>query len=224
MEEIDIKEVFDFYKSKALIILIAVIVCIIGGNLYSKFLKVPKYESSTKIVLVSSNKKETTKADLSFNQDLVAEYSVVVKSDTTLRTVLDNLNLNDKYSVNELSKMISVSSVENTGVINIKVTSTDSEEAANIANSLSEVFAKVVNDIYSLDNVYILDKAEVNKKAVNDSVVKENVIYFLAGFVLSVGVLFVVFYFDDSIKNSEELEKKFNVCVIGNVPLEERGM
>jgi capsular polysaccharide biosynthesis protein len=224
MEEIDIKEVFDFYKSKALIILIAIIVCIIGGNLYSKFLKVPKYESSTKIVLVSSNKKETTKADLSFNQDLVAEYSVVVKSDTTLRTVLDNLNLNDKYSVNELSKMISVSSVENTGVINIKVTSTDSEEAANIANSLSEVFAKVVNDIYSLDNVYILDKAEVNKKAVNDSVVKENVIYFLAGFVLSVGVLFVVFYFDDSIKNSEELEKKFNVCVIGNVPLEERGM
>ena len=224
MEEIDIKEIFDFYKSKALIILIAVIVCIIGGNLYSKFLKVPKYESSTKIVLVSSNKKETTKADLSFNQDLVAEYSVVVKSDTTLRTVLDNLNLNDKYSVNELSKMISVSSVENTGVINIKVTSTDSEEAANIANSLSEVFAKVVNDIYSLDNVYILDKAEVNKKAVNDSVVKENVIYFLAGFVLSVGVLFVVFYFDDSIKNSEELEKKFNVCVIGNVPLEERGM
>lgn len=224
MEEIDIKEVFDFYKSKALIILIVVIVCIIGGNLYSKFLKVPKYESSTKIVLVSSNKKETTKADLSFNQDLVAEYSVVVKSDTTLRTVLDNLNLNDKYSVNELSKMISVSSVENTGVINIKVTSTDSEEAANIANSLSEVFAKVVNDIYSLDNVYILDKAEVNKKAVNDSVVKENVIYFLAGFVLSVGVLFVLFYFDDSIKNSEELEKKFNVCVIGNVPLEERGM
>ena len=224
MEEIDIKEVFDFYKSKALIILIAVIVCIIGGNLYSKFLKVPKYESSTKIVLVSSNKKETTKADLSFNQDLVAEYSVVVKSDTTLRTVLDNLNLNDKYSVNELSKMISVSSVENTGVINIKVTSTDSEEAANIANNLSEVFAKVVNDIYSLDNVYILDKAEVNKKAVNDSVVKENAIYFLAGFVLSVGVLFVVFYFDDSIKNSEELEKRFNVCVIGNVALEERGL
>ena len=224
MEEINLREVFDFYMSKILWIFIAVAVCLIGGNLYGKFIKVPKYESNTKIVLVSSSKKETTKADLSFNQDLVAEYSVVVKSDTTLKTVLDNLNLKDKYSINELSKMITVSSVENTGVINIKVTSIDAEEAASIANNLSEVFAKVVNDIYSLDNVYILDSAEVNKKAINDSIVKENVIYFLAGFVLSVGVLFVVFYFDDSIKNSDEIEKKFNVVVIGNVPLEERGM
>ncbi len=224
MEEIDIREVLDFYKSKILIIILAVIVCLIGGNLYSKFIKIPKYESSTKIVLVSSNKKEVTKADISLNQDLVSEYTVVVKSDTTLQTVLNNLNLNEKYSVGDLSKMVSVSSVENTGVINIKVTSESAEEASSLVNNLSEVFSKIVNEIYSLDNVYILDKGTINKNAINDNFVKENIIYFLAGFVLSVGVLFVVFYFDDSIKNSEEIEKKFNVVVIGNVPLEERGM
>ena len=223
MEEINIRELFDFYMSKVLFIIIAVAICLIGGNLYSKFVKVPKYESNTKIVLVSSQK-ETTKSDLTFNQGLVDEYTVVVKSDKTLKTVLEDLNLVDKYTTSQLSKMISVSSVEKTSVINIKVTSTDAEEAANIANNLSDVFAQVVKDIYSLDNVYILDRAETNNKAVNDSVVKENVIYFLAGFVLSVGVLFVVFYFDDSIKNSDEIEKKFNVVVIGNVPLEERGM
>ena len=224
MEEIDIREVLDFYKSKILIIILAVIVCLIGGNLYSKFIKIPKYESSTKIVLVSSNKKEVTKADISLNQDLVSEYTVVVKSETTLQTVLNNLNLNEKYSVGDLSKMVSVSSVENTGVINIKVTSESAEEASSLVNNLSEVFSKIVNEIYSLDNVYILDKGTINKNAINDNFVKENIIYFLAGFVLSVGVLFVVFYFDDSIKNSEEIEKKFNVVVIGNVPLEERGM
>lgn len=224
MEEIDIREVLDFYKSKILIIILAVIVCLIGGNLYSKFIKIPKYESSTKIVLVSSNKKEVTKADISLNQDLVSEYTVVVKSDTTLQTVLNNLNLNEKYSVGDLSKMVSVSSVENTGVINIKVTSESAEEASSLVNNLSEVFSKIVNEIYSLDNVYILDKGTINKNAINDNFVKENIIYFLVGFVLSVGVLFVVFYFDDSIKNSEEIEKRFNVVVIGNVPLEERGM
>lgn len=224
MEEIDIREVLDFYKSKILIIILAVIVCLIGGNLYSKFIKIPKYESSTKIVLVSSNKKEVTKADISLNQDLVSEYTVVVKSETTLQTVLNNLNLNEKYSVGDLSKMVSVSSVENTGVINIKVTSESAEEASSLVNNLSEVFSKIVNEIYSLDNVYILDKGTINKNAINDNFVKENIIYFLAGFVLSVGVLFVVFYFDDSIKNSEEIEKKFNVVVIGNVPLEERGI
>ncbi len=223
MEEINIRELFDFYMSKMLFIIIAIAICLIGGNLYSKFVKVPKFESNTKIVLVS-NQKETTKSDLTFNQGLVDEYTVVVKSDKTLKTVLEDLNLGDKYTTSQLSKMISVSSVEKTSVINIKVTSTDAEEAANIANDLSDVFAQVVKDIYSLDNVYILDRAETNNKAVNDSVVKENVIYFLAGFVLSVGVLFVVFYFDDSIKNSDEIEKKFNVVVIGNVPLEERGM
>ena len=223
MEEINIRELFDFYMSKMLFIIIAIAICLIGGNLYSKFVKVPKFESNTKIVLVS-NQKETTKSDLTFNQGLVDEYTVVVKSDKTLKTVLEDLNLGDKYTTSQLSKMISVSSVEKTSVINIKVTSTDAEEAANIANNLSDVFAQVVKDIYSLDNVYILDRAEANNKAINDSVAKENIIYFLAGFVLSVGVLFVIFYFDDSIKNSDEIEKKFNVVVIGNVPLEERGM
>ncbi len=219
MEEIDIREVLDFYKSKILIILLVVCLFLLGGNLYSKFVKVPKYESSSKIVLVSSSGK-TTNNDFKLNQDLISDYSVIVKSNTTLNTVLGNLNLADKYSVKELSDMISVSSTEGSNVLTLKVESTDSKEAAYIVNEVSEVFAKVVNDIYSLDNVYILDRGNINKSAKNNNIVKDNVIYFLAGFVLSVGVLFVIFYFDDSIKNSDEIEKKYNVVVIGNVPLE----
>ena len=220
MEEIDIREVLDFYKSKVLIIVLVTCLFLLGGNLYSKFIKVPVYESSTKIVLVSSSGKTTTNNDVKLNQDLIGDYTVVAKSNTTLNTVLANLDLTKKYSIKDLSNMVTVSSTEGSNVINLKVTSTDAKEAAYLVNELSEVFAKVVNDIYSLDNVYILDRGNVSKHASNDNLVKENMIYFLAGFVLSVGVLFVIFYFDDSIKNSDEIEKKYNVVVIGNVPME----
>lgn len=220
MEEIDIREVLDFYKSKILIIVLVICLFLFGGNIYSKFIKVPFYESSTKIVLVSKEGKTTTNNDVKLNQDLVGDYTVIVKSNTTLNTVISNLNLSKKYSVRDLANMISVSSADGSNVINIKVTSGNAEEAAYIVNELSDVFAEVVNDIYSLDNVYILDRGIISNHASNDNLIKENMIYFIAGLVLSIGALFVVFYFDDSIKNSDQIEKKFNVVVIGNVPLE----
>ena len=108
MEEIDIREVLDFYKSKVLIIVLVTCLFLLGGNLYSKFIKVPVYESSTKIVLVSSSGKTTTNNDVKLNQDLIGDYTVVAKSNTTLNTVLANLNLTKKYSIKDLSNIYNI--------------------------------------------------------------------------------------------------------------------
>ena len=45
----------------------------------------------------------------------------------------------------------------------------------------------------------------------------------MAGLVLSCGLIFIVFYFDTSIKTSEEIENKLGLTVLGVVPKVERG-
>lgn len=55
MEEINLKELFDYFKSRIMVILIIILVALIAGSVYSIFLKTPLYRSKTTIVLVSED-------------------------------------------------------------------------------------------------------------------------------------------------------------------------
>ena len=78
-----------------------------------------------------------------------------------------------------------------------------------------------INSIH-LENVEIIDKAEIAKTPYNVNYLKDNVIYLVVGLVLSFGVVFVMYYFDTSIKSSDIVEEKLGLTVIGIVPKEER--
>jgi hypothetical protein len=47
-------------------------------------------------------------------------------------------------------------------------------------------------------------------------------IYILVGFVLASAIIFVIYYFDTTIKSSEIVEDKLGLTVIGIVPKEEK--
>jgi capsular polysaccharide biosynthesis protein len=84
------------------------------------------------------------------------------------------------------------------------------------------VFSDEIQDIYNLENVAIIDKAEEADAPYNINYVKDNVIYLMIGVVLSFGVVFVMYYFDTTIKSSETVEEKLGLTVIGIVPKESK--
>ncbi len=51
MEEIDIKDFIRFYFNKIIYVIVAIMVVVVGGNVYNIFFRVPMYQSSTTIVL-----------------------------------------------------------------------------------------------------------------------------------------------------------------------------
>ena len=57
MEEINLKEVYSYLKTKILWILLAVIVIVVIGNIYTILTRTPMYQSNTTIVLVGESKK-----------------------------------------------------------------------------------------------------------------------------------------------------------------------
>ena len=64
------------------------------------------------------------------------------------------------YYEAELRKSISVTSVKDTEFIEIKVTNTDPMLASQIANEIANVFTVNVAEIYSINNVHLVDQAE----------------------------------------------------------------
>lgn len=221
VEEIDLKELFEYFKSKIVWIGIAVVVLIILGNIYTVFTRVPMYKSDTTIVLVSENKNESyNTSELQLNKNLVGTYTEIIKSRKVLDPVIKNLKLD--YSYEELKKNVTVTSVTNTEIIMISVGDSNTELATKIANEIADVFITEVQKIYKLNNVSIVDKAVDSIKPYNVNYIKDNLIYIAIGIVLSCGIVFIKFYFDTTIKTSEEIENKLGLTVMGIVPKVER--
>lgn len=216
MEEIDLKEVFNYYKSKIAWIIIAVLLVIAIGNVYRIMTRKPLYRSDTSIVLVSSNQNGSNLSELQVNKNLVTTYSEIIKSRKVLNPVIENLDLD--YSYGTLKNNVSVAAVTNTEIIKISVSDRSAKKAAKIADEIASVFIKEVKEIYKLDNVSVVDKAVEANRPYNINHLKDNVIFIAVGLVLSCGIIFVVFYFDTTIKTSEEIEEKLGLTVIGIVP------
>ena len=217
METIDLKDLFDYYKSKLGVVILFVVLVGILGCLYGLFIQKPMYKSSTSIVLISEAKAKSqlTYNDVSVNQNLVSTYSEIVKSKRVLGQVINNLNLN--YTYGALSNNIEVSSVTGTQIIKITVTDENSKTAMKVANEIGKVFAKEIPELYNISNVNILDTAEQPSSAYNVNITKQSAISLLAGLVLGLGVVFVMYYFDRSVKNASQIEDKLKLPVLATV-------
>lgn len=221
MEEIDLKELFAYFKTKLFTIILIIILVVIAGNVYTALTRKPMYKSDTTIVLVSETNTQNNFTDLQMNKNLVDTYSEIIKSRKVLNPVIKNLNL--KYSYTELKNSVTVSSVTNTEIIRVSVSNKNPKKAKEIANEIGNVFSEKIQKIYNLNNVSIVDKAIIAKSPYNINYVKDNIIYVAIGLVLSCGLVFIIFYFDTTIKTSEEIENKLGLTVVGIVPMVEKG-
>lgn len=217
METIDLKDMFSYFKSKISIIVLFIVVVGIMGCLYGLFIQKPVYKSSTSIVLISESQTGATLTynDVSLNQNLVSTYSEIIKSRRVLNQVIDNLSLD--YSYSNLSNNVEVSSVTGTQIIKISVSDRNNKTAMKIADEIAKVFAKEIPELYNISNVNILDYAETASNAYNVNFIKQSIIYLLVGLVLGLGITFVMYYFDRSVKNISQVEEKIKLPVLATV-------
>lgn len=216
MEEINLKELFDYFIDKIKYIIIATLVCCLIGGIYTKFLTIPMYKSSTTVIL-GSNQEGTgiTQSDISINNNLVSTYAEIITSRRVLEQVQKELN--ESYTYKELASEISVSSINNTQIIKITVEDNNALNAKIIANLVAKVFTVEVPELYNLDNVHILDVAIEEDEPYNINVAKSSIIGGLLGLVLSSGILFVIYYFDRTAKSVEQVEEVLQMPILGSV-------
>ena len=225
MEEIDLRELFNIFWSKKLEIFLVIFIFMIIGAVYSIGLKMPLYSSSTSLVLAMADTNEKKKdseeaitaTDITLNSKLVSTYSELIKSKKVLRQVVSNLQIDE--NVDSLKNKIKVSSVQDTEVIKITVTHANPTYAAKIANEITKVFSKEVNELYKINNVYIVDEAEVQNSPSNINHIKDIVLFAMIGLVISSAYVFVLNMLDNTIKSSEDIENQFNIPVLVTIPL-----
>lgn len=127
------------------VILLCMLFAVAGAATYS-FTATPQYVAKTQLYVSVQTGEQSGAADLlqgtSFVRQAVASYVLVVDSPVVLNDVIDELGLD--LTAAELAPAIVADTEVNTAVINIAVTDSDPELAAEIANSIGENFSRIV--------------------------------------------------------------------------------
>lgn len=216
--QIDIKEIFQVFIKKAWIIIFVGIVCALGTGLYSSYVMNPIYTSSTKIYVINrQNKGTTTYADLQTGTQLTMDYKILVLSRSVTEQVISNLNLNMTH--NELISSITVNIPQNTRILEIFVRNKDPEVARKIADCIASISAERMVSIMEMEKVNIIDSANLPTIPSSPDVKKNIIIGGIVGIIISTILVYVFYFMNDSIKNSEDIEKHLGLNILATIPL-----
>ena len=223
MDELDLKDLFNMFWTKKFEIILIIAIAIVIGFIYSYVLLKPEYKSTTSILLAKSNTAQAddgtiTSSEITLNQNLVATYSDLIKTEKVLTQVINNLQINK--TVEELQKNIQVSAKDDTEIIEISVTDADSEMARRIANEAAQVFiTQIAQEYYNMDNVYVVDEARAESAPYNINHTKDLVIFVVAGFVIACIYVLIANMLDTTVKSKEDIEKKLGLTVLTSIPV-----
>ena len=227
MEELDLKELFGIFWAKKIHLILLILIFVVIGFIYSFILLVPEYQSITQILLVKSNTTTQdgtntgmTTSQVTLNQQLVSTYSELVKSESVLTQVRDNLQI--EKSIEELREDITVSTKDDTEIIQIAVVDENADTARRIANEVANVFIEqIAKGYYAMDNVYIVDEPKTADTPYNINHLKDLVIFGAIGFVIACVYVLIANMLDTTVKSKEDIEKKLGLIVLTTIPVYE---
>jgi len=220
-EEISLREYFFVLIKRLWLILLLTVICIGASGIISFYVLKPEYQTFTTLMVGRPKDYQNTNQQLDYNeimvnQQLVTTYGELVKSRVVADDVIRDLKLDIPFD--EFKDKVNVNLVKDTEIIKIEVTDGDPELAAAIANKTAEVFMDKVKDIMNIENVQIIDRAQVTDKPVKPRPFLNMAIAGVLGLMAGIFLAFILEYFDNTIKTQEDVQKYLGLSVIGTIP------
>ena len=216
-ENIEFKRMLDILNNKKGIIILILILFIALGYLYSYYYVVPEYKSTSTLLLIPNDDETVTSSDLTLNSGLISTYGNIAKNSKVLKQVISNLNLNIQEG--QLLSKIEINIIKDTHIMEISVSDTDPQMATNITKELSNVFLNEIKQIYNLNNIGIVDEAQLPDTPYNINHIKDMFVFVCMGIVVSFAYIVIIYLFDNTIKKEEDIEEYIKIKSLGSVPI-----
>ncbi len=217
-KEINLADVFAVLVTKWWVIVICLMVAAVAAFTASELFIAPQYTAKGSLY-VSGSKMSTS--EINYNQTQIAvhyakTYADILKSNTVLTIVSEDMA--GKYTPDELEKMISLQTAEETEILYVSVQATDPHDAYLIAQSLLKNAPGVLTEIVNGGDVKVIDEAQEPIEPSSPNVSKNTLIGGVAGFVIGIAIILLIEMFDTRIKNSDTIVEKYNIPVLGKIP------
>ncbi|SFT25301.1 YveK family protein [Paenibacillus sp. BC26] len=223
--ELELRDYIRIITKRKWMIVAIVVICSMAAGLYSYFMIEPVYQASTKIVVNRTAAAGASTNDLDLNEvnanlRLIETYKEVIKTPAIMEAV-SNQHPEFGMSVDDLIKKVKVSSVNNTQVMTMAVQDLSYEKAAGIVNAVTQVFKEQIPTIFNVQNVTILNLANVNPSKepipVNNKLTLNVILAFVVSLMAAAGIAFLLEYLDDTIKTEADVLRYLELPTMGQI-------
>ena len=218
MEEINIRDFFTYLKRYIPLFVIVIALAVGGTIVYDVVIKKPVYQAQTTVVIAKSDSIDGSAAslnDINASQKLATTYSEIAKSELVLNRVIENLQL--ETTTKELGRNLTIKPVDDTSILSITARNYNGRLAATIANEIAKVFSSEVKALYKIENVTQLSIATIPESPSNNTLTRDLVLAVAISALLVGGFAFLRFYLDDTIKQSDDVEKMIGLPITGTI-------
>lgn len=219
--EIDLRVIFAVIKKNIIPIILVTVIFGVTAFLGSKFLITKKYQASATLIVNNKSSTSTTinQAEITAAQNLADVYAIIIKSDTVLQQVIDDLKLNMTYE--QLSNAISVSAVNSTQVIEISMQNTDAEFAKKIIADIVKIAPPIIADKVEAGSVKVISEAKIanNGNPVSPNSLKNAIIGAVIGLVITLAIIIIKELLNNTFKSEDDIVNTLDIPLLGVIPM-----
>ncbi len=218
-EQININDILSLFARRWWVILLCGL--IVGAVTFSftYFLVAPVYTSSGTLYVNNVKDKNAinlTQNDIMLSQKLVNTYAEILNSETFRQNI--SRKLDSEVTSSQLKKMIKMSGVGETEILKVSASSTDPEMARKVVQAILVSAPEEIVRVVKAGSVEIIDNANVPTIPSSPNIQLNTIIGILAGILLSILIIFIIEFFDTTVKDEADLTNKYALPVLGVIP------
>lgn len=221
MEEqvISISEIFEALKKRWILIVSITLVATLISGILSFFVIKPTYETSTKVFIgkEESNLEGYNSNDIQMYQKLLQTYAETIKTNEVVQAAINNTEAD--LTVSAVKGALTVTPVSDTQILQIKYQNNDPELAKEILENITNEFVVLAKELVPNGNVRVIEAVQLPEDPVAPNKKMNIAIAFLLGLMVSVGLVFLLEYLDNTFKNKENLERELDIPALGVIPV-----
>ena len=223
-KEITIQKIIQETIKRWWLVATCVILCGAIFFIYSSFFVTKMYTSRASIyvdskatqVVEATENNTANLVELTTAEMLVDTYIEILSSNRFCALIKEKLN--SPYSAGTIKNMISYSRVEETGVVHISVEAPTPKDAYEICSAILMFANQQIEDVMKVGSIRTIDDATMPSNPSYPSDTTFTLYGIIIGLALSLGIIFVINYFDVHIKTVEDIEDKYDLVVLGTIP------
>ncbi len=218
-EQISIVDVVDMLLRRWWLMLVSAVVVGIAAFMYTNLFIDPMYRSEGALYVNSTQNQisgEVTTGAISASKQLVTTYAEILQRRTFLEQVVQDLN--NKYTVDQIKSMLSMGAANETEILEISVTGENAHDVYLIARSILRHAPDELIRVVEAGSVKILDNARENTTPISPNIRTNTLIGILVGLLIGALTAVLLELFDTRIKNGEEISKRYDEPLLGEIP------
>ncbi|NLV58003.1 MAG: polysaccharide biosynthesis tyrosine autokinase [Clostridiales bacterium] len=215
MQELTIKDILKILRKRLLMIGVFCILVTVTTGVYYRY-QPDEYTAQATLHVLPKYTDDTGRLiyDAYEGEKYAADFKELLKTQIIMKKAADRMGITQE----ELSDTsIEISSVPETRILTISVTSPNNVTSMKVANTVSHVFKEYIQEEMMINAVTIASEAIMPSAPSGPPRIRNTLLVGVVGFVLAFGIVLTIEMLNTTLRSSEVLESALGLPVLANI-------